>query len=72
MTHYYTLYRAGYTEKYFFMAYERLTGRMVFEGATHDTQAEAETAAQEVTAELDARAARDEEAYINSLKENQS
>ena len=72
MQYTYTLYRVGYTEKYFFTITERLTGKVAHTGATYDTLAEAEAAARDVTTELDARAARDEEAYLQSLQENPS
>jgi hypothetical protein len=40
------------TRKAFFMVYDRLTGRAVFEGATHDTAAEAIATGREIAAEF--------------------
>ena len=68
-SHYYTLYRVGHTDKHFFMVYERLTRRMVHESATYDTADQADTTAQEVTAEYIAQAARDEEEYLKSIQQ---
>ena len=68
-SHYYTLYRVAHTDKHFFKVYERLTGNVVHTGATYDTAGEADTAAQEVTAEYIAQAARDEEEYLKSIQQ---
>jgi hypothetical protein len=69
MTHYHTLYQVFGTQKHFFTVTERQTGRVIHNSATYDTPDEASTTADQVVKELDAQAARDEEAYLKSFTE---